>query len=43
MLCKKREIDGCALWMKRDGLYTSTVVGSETIHIGYIKQELCSM
>jgi len=40
MLCKKREIDGCAPWKKRDGLYASWVVGSQTIHMGYVKQEL---
>jgi len=25
--CKKRDMDGCAPWMKIDGLYTSGVVG----------------
>jgi len=34
-------MDRYALWMKRDGLYTSGVVGSEIIHMGYVKQELC--
>jgi len=27
MPCKKRDMDGCAPWMKRDGLYISGVVG----------------
>jgi len=40
---KKREMDGCALWMIRDGLYISGLVGRETIHMGYVKQKLCSM
>jgi len=39
----KREMNGCALWMRRDGLYTSQVVGSKTINIGYIKQDMYSM
>jgi len=43
MLCHKREMDGCAPWMKRDGLYTSGVGLRVTIHMGYIKEELCSM
>jgi len=34
--------NGCVPWMKRVGLYTSGVVGRETIHMGYIKQKLCS-
>jgi len=42
-LQKEREMDGCITLMKRDGLYTSGVVGNETIHMGYVKQELCSM
>jgi len=43
MLCKKREMNGCEPWMKREGLYTSGVVGNETTYMRYIKQELCSM
>jgi len=43
LLCQKRKMDGCAPWMKRDGLYTSEVVRSETIHMGYVKQELYSI
>jgi len=43
MLCKKREMDGCTPWMKRDGLYTSGVVGRQTIHMGFIKEELYLM
>jgi len=35
ILCQKREMEGYTPWMKRDGLYTSEVVGSETIYIGY--------
>jgi len=35
---KKNKIDGCASWMKREGLYTSRVVGSETTHMGYLKR-----
>jgi len=42
-LAKKKDMDGCAPWMKRDSLYTSRVVGRETIHMGYVLQELCSM
>jgi len=33
---KKGGIDGCTPQMKRDGLYTSGVVGKETIHMGYV-------
>jgi len=29
MLCEKKEMDGCASWMKREGIYTSGVVGSK--------------
>jgi len=43
MPCKKRDMDECAPWMKRVGLYTSGVVGRETIHMGYVQLELCSM
>jgi len=43
MLCKRREMDGCTPWMKRDGLYINGVVGGETIHMGYKEKELCSM
>jgi len=35
-LAKNRDMDGCALWIKRDGLYTSGVVGRETIHMRYV-------
>jgi len=34
MLCKKSDMDGCAPWMKRDGLYINGIVGRETIHMG---------
>jgi len=34
--------NGFVLWMKTTGLYTSGVVGREIIHMGYIKQKLCS-
>jgi len=37
MLCNKKEMDGCTSWMKREGLYTSGMVGSETPHMGYVK------
>jgi len=37
MLCKIREMDECTPWMKREGPYTSGVVGSETTYMGYIK------
>jgi len=40
---KKPEMDGCAAWMKRDDLYASGVVGSETMYMGYVEQELYSM
>jgi len=43
MPCKKRDMDGCAQWMKRASLYISGVVGRETIYMGYIWQEFCSM
>jgi len=43
MLCQKRKMDGCALWMKRDGLYTSHVVESETINMEFVKQGMCSI
>jgi len=43
MFCQKREIDGCTIWMKRYGLYTSQVVGKEIIDMGYVKQETYSM
>jgi len=43
MLCKKKDMDACAPWIKRAGLYTSEVVGRETIYMGYIQQELYSM
>jgi len=43
MPCYKKDIDGCAPWMKRVGLYTSGVVGRETIYMGYVQLELCSM
>jgi len=36
---QKNEMDGCKLWMKIKGLYKS-VVGSETSHIGYVKNFL---
>jgi len=39
----KRKIDGCTLCMKRDGLFTSGIVGNETTYMGYVKQELCSI
>lgn len=31
--------NGCVLWMKTAGLYTSRVVGRETINMGYTKQK----
>jgi len=34
MPCKKRDIDGCTPWMKRNGLYTNGGgVERETIHM----------
>jgi len=36
MPCKKRDMDECAPWMKRTSLYTSGVVGRETIYMGYV-------
>jgi len=39
MLYKKLEMDGCAPWMKRASLYTSGVVGRETMNMGYKNQE----
>jgi len=43
MPCKKRDMDECAPWMKRDSLYTSGVVGREIIHMGYVQLELYSI
>jgi len=34
---ENKEMDGCVSWMKREGLYTSGVVGSETTHIENVK------
>jgi len=36
MPCTKRDMNGCAQWMKRVGLYTSGVARRETIYMGYI-------
>jgi len=36
MPCTKRDMDGCAQWMKRVDLYTSREAQRETIYIGYI-------
>ena len=38
---KRKLMDGneCVLWMKIVGLYTSRVVGRETINMGYTKQK----
>jgi len=38
---KKKDMDGCASWMKRTSLYTRGVVGRETMNMGYENQALC--
>jgi len=35
--------NGCVPWMKRAGLYTRGVVRRKTIHMEFVKQELCSI
>jgi len=42
MLYKRKEMDGCTLWMKRKAFYTSRVAASKTTHMEYVKQELHS-
>jgi len=42
ILCKKKGMDGYTIWMKKEALYTSGVVGSKTTHMGYVMQELYS-
>jgi len=34
--------NGCVPWMKRASLYTSGVVGSKAIYMGYKKHKLCA-
>jgi len=38
MFCKRKGNGWITSWMKRKALYTSGVVGSETNHMGYVKQ-----
>jgi len=39
---KKREIDGCTSWMKREGLLYKWGGKGKTTHMEYVKQEFCS-